>query len=61
MIDDDGTLGWEEKDGKKTLRFTDPSGKIIFDGPINTAEEKKSLPPVIAKKLKKLEKNMPIK
>ena len=61
VIDDDGTLGWEENDGKKTLRFTDPSGKIIFDGPINTAEEKKSLPPVIAKKLKKLEKNMPIK
>ena len=34
--DEKGSLELIEKDGKKSLRATDPNGKVLFDGPINT-------------------------
>jgi hypothetical protein len=61
VTDDQGTLELKEKDGKKTLRVTDSSGNVLFNGPINTAEEKKSLSPAIAERLKKLEKKSSVK
>jgi hypothetical protein len=61
VTDDQGTLELKEKDGKKTLRVTDSSGNVLFYGPINTAEEKKSLSPAIAERLKKLETNSSFK
>ena len=41
--DDQGSLELIEKDGKKSLRATDPNGKVLFDGPINTENERKSM------------------
>ena len=35
VTDDEGTLEWSEENGKKSLRVTNPVGKILFDGPID--------------------------
>jgi|GEM_PF-1293458 len=54
--DDQHALTLNIDNGHKTLTVKDvPSGKIIFDGPIITAEERAKLPEGIAEKLKKLE------
>ena len=59
MIPDaDGTLEWTEKDGQKYLRVLDSLGKVLFDGPINTDEERNSLPNDVSERLKELENNM---
>lgn len=58
--DEKGSLELIEKDGKKSLRATDPNGKVLFDGPINTENERKSIPSFIAERLKKMEKNMSV-
>ena len=58
--DEKGSLELIEKDGKKSLRATDPNGKVLFDGPINTENERKSIPSLIAERLKKMEKKMSV-
>jgi serine protease Do len=55
ITDEDGTLEWTEKDGEKFLRATDPSGNLLFEGPVNTDEEKAKIPLKLSKRLKKLE------
>ena len=57
VSDEKGTLEWTEKDGQKSLRATDSNGKVIFDGPINTEEERKMLSPELRERLRKLENN----
>jgi hypothetical protein len=57
ISDEKGTLEWTERDGQKSLRATDPNGKVIFDGPINTDEERKILSPEFRDRLRKLESN----
>ena len=42
-------------DGKQHLLVTDKEGNIVFNGPIDTEEQRNGLPPEIAEKLKKLE------
>lgn len=61
VTDDEGTLEWSEEDGKKSLRVTDPDGEILFDGPIDTVEDRESLPPSVARRLEKMEKKMSFK
>jgi len=61
VTDDEGTLEWSEENGKKSLRVTDPGGKILFDGPIDTDEDRNSLPPLVARRLEKMEKKMSFK
>ena len=34
------------KDGKKTLTVADADGKQVFSGPVDTADERKALPPM---------------
>ena len=55
ITDEEGTLEWTEKDGQKFLRATDPSGNLLFEGPVNTDEEKAKIPLTLSKRLKKLE------
>lgn len=58
ISDEKGTLEWSERDGQKSLRATDPNGKVIFDGPITTDKERKTLSPELMTQLKRLEKNI---
>jgi hypothetical protein len=57
VSDEKGTLEWTEKDGQKSLRATDSNGKVIFDGPIDTEEERKMLSPELRERLRELENN----
>ena len=56
VTDEEGTLHWTEKDGQKFLRATDPDGKLIFEGAINTEEERAKLPSGLLPRLEKIEK-----
>ena len=58
ITDEEGTLEWTEKDGQKYLRVLDSLGKVLFDGPINTDEERNSLPNDVSERLKELENSM---
>ena len=55
ITDEDGTLEWTERDGQKFLRATDPSGNLLFEGPINTDEEKAKVPLKLSERLNQLE------
>lgn len=56
--DGDQTLELTEKNGSKQLVVKDKSGKVIFDGPINTAEEKAKLPEGVAEKLDSMDSKL---
>jgi len=58
ITDEDGTLEWTEKDGQKSLRATDPNGKVLFDGPIDTKEDRKGLTKNLKSRLGKLESDL---
>ncbi|HVZ65223.1 MAG TPA: PDZ domain-containing protein [Lacunisphaera sp.] len=53
--DDDGSIEIKITDGKRNLSVKDPKGKVLFEGPINTAEERAQLPADISKRVSKLE------
>lgn len=46
-------------DGKKTLVVKDATGQELFNGPINTPEERAAVPEAIKPKLDKLESTRP--
>jgi hypothetical protein len=58
ITDEEGTLEWTEKDGQKSLRATDPNGKVLFDGPIDTKEDRKGLTKNLKSRLEKLESDL---
>lgn len=53
--DDDGAIEIKAEDGKRELTVKDAQGKVIFQGPITTEEERKNLPPEVLKRLEKLD------
>jgi len=53
--DDDGSIEIKADDGQRTLTVKDAKGKVTFEGPINTDEERKKLPPEVKKQLEKLD------
>jgi len=53
--DDDGSIEIKADDGKRELTVKDAAGKVTFQGPINTEEERKKLPPEVVKQLEKLD------
>ena len=55
ITDEDGTMEWTERDGQKFLRATDPSGNLLFEGPVNTDEEKAKVPLKLSERLNQLE------
>jgi len=53
--DDDGSIEIKSDDGKRSITVKNAKGDIVFQGPINTGEERKKLPPDVMKRLEKLE------
>ncbi len=53
--DDEGSIEIKAEDGKRELTVKDIKGKVTFQGPINTEEERKKLPPEVVKQLEKLD------
>jgi serine protease Do len=53
--DDEGSIDIKSEEGKRELTVKDAKGKITFQGPINTEEERKNLPPEVRKQLEKLD------
>ena len=53
--DGDGRLEVNFKGGKKHLVAHDTKGKILFSGPVETAEERKALPAEVRTRLEKME------
>ena len=49
--DDQGSLQWTEKDGVRFLRATDLQGRVVFDGPITTEEDRQKLPKEVGERL----------
>jgi membrane-associated protease RseP (regulator of RpoE activity) len=54
----EGEINLKEEDGKRHVIATDPKGTVLFDGPINTEEERAKLPPDIKKRIESIEKNL---
>jgi len=55
MADGEHTLTLTITDGKKHLVAKDKDGKVLFEGPIQTPEEREKVPPEIREKLEKME------
>jgi len=53
--DDEGAVELKIDDGRKSLVAKDKDGKVIFSGPINTAEERKGVPAKVLARVKHLE------
>jgi serine protease Do len=53
--DDEGSIEIKSDEGKRQLTVKDAKGKVTFQGPINTEEERKKLPPEVMKQLEKLD------
>jgi hypothetical protein len=55
MSDDEHTLTMTVREGRKHLTATDRDGNVIFNGPIDTDEQRAALPEALKKKIEKLE------
>jgi len=53
--DDDGSIEVEAEEGKRQLKVKDKDGKVTFEGPITTEEERKKLPEGVRKRIEKIE------
>lgn len=54
--DGEGTLEIRSKGGKRTLIATKPDGSVVFNGPIDNEEQKKSIPGDVLERLKDMER-----
>ena len=55
LNDSKGELRLETTDGKKMLTAKDPSGKVLFEGAINTEEERAKIPAEVRTRLENFE------
>lgn len=53
--DEQGELKIQNTDGRKTLIAHDPQGKVLFNGPIDTEEQRAKVPAQIRERFEKLE------
>jgi hypothetical protein len=56
--DEQGTLEYSVKDQNKHLRATSQDGELLFDGPVNDEEDRKSLSKDLRERLEKLESRL---
>ena len=54
-IDDDGTFEFSSSDGKKRFKATDPDGKVLFDGPVDTKAQRAEMPEDLRDRLESIE------
>jgi serine protease Do len=54
--DDKGELKLESHNGNKVLTAKDPQGKVLFQGPVNTEEEKAKVPAEVRERFEKLQR-----
>ena len=55
MSDEEGKLEFSQKDGKKYLKFQNSKGEVLYDGPVDSQEQRKNLPEFLRKKLQKID------
>ncbi len=55
--DDEGSIDIKVDDGKRNLTVKNAKGDVAFDGPVNTEDERRKLPPEISRRIEKLEKD----
>lgn len=55
--DGEHTINLSINDGKKTAIVKDKDGKTLFDGPINTDDERAKIPEAVRTKIEKIEDN----
>lgn len=59
MSDGEHTLNITTHEGGRFLVAKDSDGKVVFEGPIQTEEQRKAVPPEILAKLEKMEQAVP--
>ena len=59
--DADGTFEFSSNDGKKSFKATDPDGKVLFDGPVDTKEQRADMPEDLRDRLETMEGNVNIR
>jgi hypothetical protein len=52
---DQGTLTVEDRDGRRTATVKDAQDKVVFEGPIDTPEQKAKLPPEAREHLERID------
>ncbi len=58
FTDEAGTMHLVIKDGKQTLKATDAKGASLFDGPVDTPEQRASMSPEVTARFDKLEHSL---
>ena len=60
-IDDDGTFEFSSTDGKKRFKATAPDGKVLFDGPVDTKEQRSKMPEDLRDRLESIESGVNVR
>ena len=55
LKDANGEIEVRSENGKRTLTAKNPKGEVAFDGPIDTEEQRKAVPPEFRKMLEQVE------
>ena len=55
VSDEEGSLQWTQKDNQCFLRATDPQGRVLYEGPISTVEDRKNLPRDVKRRLQAMQ------
>lgn len=59
MVNDKGRFTFTEQNGDKTFRAESPDGKVLFEGPVNTEDERKKVPEDVREVLRELDGGTP--
>ena len=59
--DADGTYEFSSEDGDKWFKVTSADGGVLFDGPVNTEDEREAMPEDLLERLKTLEGSVRIR
>ncbi len=60
-MDDTGSYEFSSNDGVKRFKATSPDGEVLFDGPVNTKEEKVKVPENLRQRLDSIESNVKVR